>query len=444
MNGEVLRYIIRFLLGEDAPESAVSAVGYTAVPTDFPRYKVVILPSGFFGEGVYGTASSLPSLPLREIEGIPLLFGTPETETTGTTLLVHADIIASACFLVSRYEELVRRGVRDEHGRFPGRESLSARAGFLHRPVVDEYGRLLHRWLRQAGVPLPEEKQGIRKIYLTHDVDAPFLYRSWKGFVRSLLDKRGIAASLKGKFGALESDPYYTFPDIFRQDEHLRELVGDNRCRSVYFFIAGGNTKEDKPHYSLRNSDIQQLLRLISTRQALLGLHASYEAGLNPALIAKEKKALEKAVGGGKIHINRHHFLACREPEDADMLEKAGITDDFTLGYADVAGFRLGTSRPVRRINPADCRLSSLVLHPLLIMDCTLDDSKYMNLPFEEAERYCLDLLEQVRQAGGEVSLLWHNNSFTPAPGNYSPRLYSSLLDNLSEPHIHTDSKCNE
>ncbi|OAV66709.1 hypothetical protein Barb6_02535 [Bacteroidales bacterium Barb6] len=125
----------------------------------------------------------------------------------------------------------MRRGVRDEHGRFPGRESLSARAGFLHRPVVDEYGRLLHRWLRQAGVPLPEEKQGIRKIYLTHDVDAPFLYRSWKGFVRSLLDKRGIAASLKGKFGALESDPYYTFPDIFRQENPQRGI----ECRRKTF-----------------------------------------------------------------------------------------------------------------------------------------------------------------------------------------------------------------
>ena len=37
-------------------------------------------------------------------------------------------------------------------------------------------------------------------------------------------------------------------------------------------------------------------------------------------------------------------------------LEKAGITDDFTIGYPDVAGFRLGTSRPVHWINPENKR----------------------------------------------------------------------------------------
>ena len=31
---------------------------------------------------------------------------------------------------------------------------------------------------------------------------------------------------------------------------------------------------------------------------------------------------------------------------------RAGITDDFTMGYADIAGFRLGTCRSVRWINP--------------------------------------------------------------------------------------------
>lgn len=61
-------------------------------------------------------------------------------------------------FLISRYEEMVRRGLRDEHGRFPGKESLPYRAGFLHRPIVDEYRMLLHRWLRQSRLRVPEVK----------------------------------------------------------------------------------------------------------------------------------------------------------------------------------------------------------------------------------------------------------------------------------------------
>ena len=113
--------------------------------------------------------------PLQEVQGIPLLFGSPKEEWIRDTWVVHADIIASTYFLISRYEEMVRRGLRDEHGRFPGKESLPYRAGFLHRPIVDEYRMLLHRWLRQSRLRVPEVKKQIRKIYLTHDVDSPTL-----------------------------------------------------------------------------------------------------------------------------------------------------------------------------------------------------------------------------------------------------------------------------
>jgi hypothetical protein len=419
-----LDYLLRFLTGENVP---AGAAGYTTDRRLFPHYRVVIIPSGFFDESMYGKPCSLPSLPLQEVEGVPLLFGLPKTETIGTTLVVHADIIASAYFLLTRYEEMVRREARDVHGRFPGKESLPYRAGFLHRPVADEYGRLLRNWLRQAGLRIPERKREISKVYLTHDIDAPFLYRSWKGFVRSLLDKRGISASVRGKYGAAENDPYYTFPHLFRLDNYLQEALGGDRCQPVYFLKAGGYTRQDKPRYNLQNGDMQKLIHEIRSRQALIGLHASYQAGLNPPLILKEKETLEKAIGD-RVSLSRHHFLACREPEDTDVLETAGITGDFTPGYADAAGFRLGTSRPVRWINPVTRRLSPLVLHPLLIMDCTLKDSKYMGLSAGEAESYASALIEQARQAGGEVTLLWHNTSLLPSPGNYLPALYDTLL----------------
>lgn len=117
----------------------------------------------------------MPKLPLEEIEGVPLLFGSSKTEWQGDTWVVHADIIASAYFLLTRYEEIRKRNIRDIHGRFPGKESLPFKAGFIHRPIVDEYGRLLRRWLRQARVQSAvEPTPHIQKVWLTHDVDAPF------------------------------------------------------------------------------------------------------------------------------------------------------------------------------------------------------------------------------------------------------------------------------
>lgn len=429
---QILHYLIRFLLGEDIPEEIVSAVGYTADRSAFRRYNLVIVPSGFFDERRYGTAGSLPDLPLRQIEGIPLLFGSPKEEWVGNTWVVYADLIASTYFLVTRYEEIVRRTTRDAHGRFPGKESLPYRAGFLYRPVVDEYRRLVRRWLRQTRLNVPDVEKGIRRMYLTHDVDAPFLYRSWKGVVRSLAAGRGMAATWAGKFGSAERDPYYTFPWIFRQNSRLEDVVGKARCKTVLFFRGGGRCREDKPFYDLRSADMQRLMRDACRQGAEIGLHVSYEAGQKPALIAKEKEWLEKNLGE-RVKGNRHHFLRCCEPEDTDFLESAGLTDDYTMGYADVAGFRLGTSYPVRWINPVTRRLSTLKLHPLLMMDSTLEEKKYMGLTYDEAQALSGNLVEQVSRAGGEAVLLWHNTSFSPKAAPYQRKLYTFLLNELTK-----------
>lgn len=428
----ILHYILRFLLGEDLPEDLVETIGYTNDPNRYARYRVVIVPSGFFDSSVYGKQASLPELPLREVAGIPLLFGSPKEEWAGDTWVVHADIVASAYFLITRYEEMVKRNVRDAHGRFPGKESLPYRAGFLHRPIVDEYRRLLRRWLRQARLRVPDVEKEIRKVYLTHDVDEPFLYRSWKGTIRSFLHGRGVGRSLKGRWGAAEQDPYYTFPWIFRQNSILQDTLGKEACESVLFFKAGGKATEDRPRYQLKGADMQKLLKDARSHGVRIGLHASYQAGKQPACLFQEKKELE-TYAGIPVGWNRHHYLACREPEDLDRLEAAGLTDDFTMGYADVAGFRLGTSRPVRWINPATRRLSLLTLHPLAVMDCTLSEEKYMGLDDREAYAYCASLIGEARKAGGELVLLWHNSSLRESPGNYHRTLYLHLLNELAK-----------
>lgn len=431
MSNHALHYIIRFLLGEDISEEIVATIGYTNDVTHFERYSIVIIPSGFFSDPIYGTASSLPQLPLPEIEGTPLLFGSPLMESVGETLVIHADIIASTYFLITRYEEIIQRNVRDEHGRFPGKQSLPYRAGFIHRPIVDEYRLLLRKWLQRYGFRIPDIKKGIRQIYLTHDLDAPTLYRTWKGVIRSIRDKRGILRSIRGKYGALEKDPYYTFPWLFQQDNLLREQVGKEICQTILFIRSGGKTRQDKPHYDLRSKDIEKLLASVYNNDMQIGLHASFQAGLSPDLIKKEKAALEKYTGKS-ICLNRHHFLSSREPEDMTQLEAAGITDDFTMGYADTSGFRLGTSYPVRWINPVSRRLSSVLLHPLTVMDCSLEEKKYMGLNYEEAWAYSLKLTEQVENVGGELTLLWHNSSVQDNPDSYLRKLYNNLLNELA------------
>lgn len=427
---QTIYYIIRFLLGVDRAGAYSSLIGYTSDVCLFHKYKVVIVPSGFFQSSVYGTPESLPQLPLKEIEGVPLLFGTPKEECFEETWVIYADIIASSYFLLSRYEEIQKRDIRDKHGRFPGKESLPYKAGFIHRPIVEEYGKLLRHWLRKACVHIPEPQPELQKIWLTHDVDAPFFCRSLRNICRETLKGIGFRKALKLYQGPLEKDPYYTFPWMLEQDSLVKNRFGD-RCHILFFLKAGGRHANDKPHYQVRSHDIQKLLHLFKKNKALLGLHSSYEAGIYPDLIPEEKMRLEHDWKLENIHLNRHHYLASREPEDLTKLIKAGITDDFTMGYADVSGFRLGTCRPVKWINPMTRQLTSLTLHPLSVMDCTLSESQYMGLSPDEAYQYCAGLVREIRQYRGEIVWLWHNTSFAGTESDYHKKLYVRLLNEL-------------
>ncbi|MDR1623874.1 MAG: polysaccharide deacetylase family protein [Tannerellaceae bacterium] len=428
-------YIIDFLLGDQKSVRHNCRIGYTSDRSMFHRYNLVIVASSFFNERVYGTPLSMPALPLAEVEGVPLLFGEAKTVWHGDTLAVYADIVASAYFLLTRYEEIRRRDVRDEHGRFPGKESLPYRAGFIHRPIVDEYGKLLRGWLRETGVSLTEPAPRIRKIWLTHDVDAPFYCRSLRGALRETLRGKGIGNALRLLRQPLEKDPYYTFPWLTSEDDKVMGRLGKKRSNALYFLKTGGKSSYDRPRYSLRRPGGASLLKLLRSRQAVVGLHSSYDAGQNPLLIEREREHLER-ISGQKIRHNRHHYLAAREPEDLVLLERAGITDDFTMGYPHVAGFRLGTSRPVRWINPANKHVSSLTLHPLTVMDVTLSETKYMNLSYDEAFGYCLRLIDRVEQAGGELVMLWHNDTVSQlqmrqGAATWHRRLYAALTDEL-------------
>ena len=230
---EIIQYIIRFLLGDQVSADIASHIGYTANEKEFHLYKIVILPSSFFDKGIYGTEHSMPQLPLPIWEEVPILFGQPDSEKIGETLILHADLIASTYFLISRYEEMVRRSSRDIHGRFPGKESLPYRAGFIDSPIVEEYGRVLRMQLCNVGCEVSEPPKVIRKVYLTHDLDQLAHYRTIRGFMGGLL--RGLRWPIEGNraiksfWGGLKYDPWYTFPWLFNLNNSVKKALTENR-----------------------------------------------------------------------------------------------------------------------------------------------------------------------------------------------------------------------
>ena len=385
---EIVDYIIQFLLYGN--EEAAKQVGYTANEAEWQNYRVVIVPNGQLGKEIV-----MPDF--SEAKGERL-------EAKGTehqTWIIRTDIVYNTFFFISRAEEVINTQ-RDEHGRFLAKYSILGQNNRLMIPTVDEYARMLMKLL---DLPLPTPS--FSQIYLTHDVDTIAHYRHLRGAIGGIVrgEWRKVMASLRD----IHNDPAFTFSWLIAQD---KKVEGAER---IYFVKDTMGKGYDYPQYKLDGKDFETAEQLIENSGAKIGWHGSYYGG------DKANRQL-----GDKAGLHRSHYLRC-SIDQMQRLAEVGVTDDFTMMFADQVGFRLQTTRPVRWINPKTMQLTDLVLHPLTVMDCTLSNSNYMNLNEDEAYFECQRLFEKVHQNAGEVVLLWHNT--TPAGNMYHRSLYPKLLD---------------
>ena len=378
---ETINYIKSFLTYGD--EQAAKQIGYTSDQAQWSNYRVVILPNGHFGKDiVYPTMDAI------------------RTVKQGKTYIIENDIIYTVFFFISRAEELIV-SERDEHGRFLAKHSILGQYNNLQIPLLDEYARGVMKMLE---LPLPQT--GYAHIYLTHDIDTIAFYRHLRGFIGGWLTA-GMDAVLDS-IENIKLDPAYTFPWLVRQDKTIQE------AQSIYFVKHTRGKGYDYPQYKLYGLDWKRLKAYLKRNKAELGLHSSYYGDIiNPE----------------HYTLHRSHFLRC-DINQMQRLADSGITDDFTMGFADQAGFRLQTTRAVRWINPLTFTLSSLTLHPLTVMDCTLSNENYMHLTEDEAYFLCEQLFSKVKMHHGDLCLLWHNSILTP--DSYHRSLYPKILNLLN------------
>ena len=399
---EIVAYIIEFLLYGN--KEAAAQVGYTADPTKWSRYKVCIQPNGHLGKDWV-----LPNL-----SGDSRISESPERPAQRSfspkdgPVVITTDIIYNTAFFISRAEELINPQ-RDEHGRFLAEHSLLGQGNRLIIPLIDEYSRVL---MKALDLPLPQPKWGT--INLTHDIDILTQYRHLRGALGGI--RRGHIKEVIAAWKNIHHDPAYTFEWLMEQDWQV--VKQHPQTKMIYFVKHTPGKGYDYPQYNLRGKDFRLLAHYLTEHGAILGLHSSYYQ------LSSSKLDGFFPLSTFNYQLNRSHFLNC-SIDKMQALVAAGITDDYTMGFADKAGFRLQTTRPVRWINPITFELTNLVLHPLTIMDCTLQNEQYMNLSEEEAFYYCQQLIDKVKQYNGELTLLWHNHIMQD---HYHQTLYKDIL----------------
>lgn len=374
----IIDYILTWLCYGD--EEAAKRVAYTADLTALEDHDVVIIPNGKLGNSIV-----LPEMNKVEVD----------YPTKGKAVF-RTDIVYNTFFFISRAEETFNTE-RDEHDRFAAKYSILGQNNRLQIPILDEHARVL---MKALDLPLPAP--GFGHIYLTHDIDAVTKYRSLRSALGGI--KRGEQKAVMKALRDIHNDPFYTFPWLIEQDAKVPQ------AERIYFVKQTRGKGFDYPQYCLHGRDFKRLKALLLDSGARLGVHGSYYQQLPSRPIST---------------LYRTHYLRSSIRHLKDLV-KAGYTDDFTMGFADEAGFRLQTTRAVRWINPTTYKLTPLTLHPLIVMDCTLSEEHYMNLTEEEAYFLCEQLIDKVRMHHGDLCLLWHNSIIKDT--NYHRSLYPKLL----------------
>lgn len=375
-------------------------------------------------EGLY-TKKNLPLHAMDgtgALEGLKILYGEDHAFSEGGNLFIGADLVGSAYFMLSRWEEQFLP--KDKHGRAAGKQSFAHREGFLARPVVNEYASFIRRWLEKNGVKVTPGHR-FRKVF-TCDVDIPFYWseRPFRKLAGSLVGKHPGHPAFREKWkswkafrGDRKLDPYFTFHGMAAD---ALEAGADMR----FHFLAGGKTEYDPPFY-LDDPEIQTLIRQLAKEGHGVGLHGSYASANDGTLLSGEKQKLEEVAGQAVLDI-RQHYLRCDACSSPAIWQEAGFERDATFGYADAPGFRHGICHPFPLFDLASRKRTNVMEWPLAWMDATL--LHYLDATPKEASEIAEDLIQETRKHDGAFVFLWHNSSFEYGGyGSYFP-VYNSLL----------------
>jgi hypothetical protein len=288
----------------------------------------------------------------------------------------------------------------DQHGRaLPPEEPPGPRVA----EIATELGRRMGIEPRRDGF----------LVALTHDVD--------------LLGVGGFPAALRRLArGRWRECVAYVLDALARRDPAFRlDRMGP---ASTCFFLA----RQDDPHDGYPKRYRPALARSVERAAEdgrEIGLHASYRARDRPDGITEEAAELPS---NNLLQGMRHHYLRSAPERLAAQLRQAGLRYDSSIGWPSRPGLRAGTPYPYRLWDPERREPGGWEL-PLVLMDATLAEERYLGLGADAAFDLAVETLEPVAQHGGAVAILWHPPSHHPILSKGYDRLYGRLLRWIEE-----------
>lgn len=381
---------------------------FTTKPDEFlqsalPKinYSQANLYSGLFLKAhslLFKKTITVQEIEIVEYQQMKLFFSTSEDS------FLPYDPFACAFYLVTRYEEYLSEST-DEHERFTDSENILVRHGLHRKPIVD----IIANWVAEKiSIQFPDliiPKRTFQFV-TSIDIDNAWAYKNKSIFVSfgAILKAvfQGRWNELKQRlivFLGLRKDPYDTYKYILETYNGL--------LNHILFFILIGDRHQYDKSISFRNKRFRQLITHLSS-VCEVGIHPSYASNSKPWLFETEKDRLEDIILK-PVTKSRQHFLKLKLPQTYQQLIHSGISEDYTMGFASLAGFRAGTCTAYYFFDLSRNQSTELLIHPFQVMDVTMKN--YLHLDSEEAWQLIEELMIEVKKVNGTFISLWHNES---------------------------------
>jgi len=337
------------------------------------------------------------------------LYGISSVSNTGSlnfieTNIINLDIVSTFFFHLSRLEEYhCPSNHKDLHERMNSKEQFLVKNSISREPVLDQISVAFLK-------SLDYYKQIETKKIMSHDIDVlikfPNFYKYLRGAARILFKRKKFKGSiftftkfyLKSLMG--NQDPYQTFSWLFNKNYFDKKIV---------FFMSGGTTKYDNL-YDIKDPSLNKVFKTALENNYEIGLHPSYASFKDKRQFLKEKKDLESIIGK-KITLSRQHILHYDVIKTPQVIESSGVINDFTLGFQDQIGFRVGTGFEHYLWNNKDNRKFNIIETPLAIMDgCLLIESNYS---VEKAIKIHSEFFKK-NKFDTQITYNFHNSIFDP------------------------------
>lgn len=368
-----------------------------------------IIPHGLLGE----QDTQKQQLQISHWEGLPIFFQTAGDE-------IPFDIFSATFYMIARYEEYLPYKP-DRYHRFPHENSLAFQQQFLHIPLVDLWLQAFQKLLQNKNKPLDFKKNTFQFIP-TYDIDIAYSYLG-KGLARNMA--ASLLNVIRGEFSQIrkrkrvlqlqEKDPYDSY-------DFLDDLHNCYRLEPIYFFLVGNNGPLDK-NIAFENEWMQKLFTHIS-KKYIVGIHPSYQSH-------NHTKILQSEIAKIKSKRSRQHYIRFTLPTTYQNLIDQGITEDYSMGYGSINGFRASTSFPFKWFNLTKNEVTALKVFPFCYMEC--NSFFEQKLTASQARDEMLHYHQVVQKVNGTFISIWHNFSLgSDSLWNGWREMYADFLHHFS------------